>query len=137
MLAIETSPRGTNSLARASKENEPLASVGFQTPKNLPKKPTNAYTLRPPTRREINLDKKLSLSVGKRKSSNRGKNLANNFYSLEIYIYIYLERRVAVLRGKMAETRGGSALEMTRGFHNSVVVSTGLCSPRYVNPRWE
>lgn len=31
MLAIETSPRGTNSLARASKENEPLASVGFQT----------------------------------------------------------------------------------------------------------
>lgn len=31
LVAIESTPRGTNSLARASKENEPLASVGFQT----------------------------------------------------------------------------------------------------------
>lgn len=102
--------------------------------KLVPKKPTNAYTrFVPPTRREINLDKKLS--VGKRKSSNRGKNLANNFYSLSLDIYREKSGRSA--REDGGETGGGSALEMTRGFHNSVVVSTGLCSPRYVNPRWE
>lgn len=30
-----------------------------------------------------------------------------------------------------------SALEISELVYNSVVVSTGLCSPRYVNPRWE
>lgn len=72
----------------------------------MPKKPTNAYTLRPPTRREINLDKKLSLSVGKRKSSNRGKNLANNFYSLEIYIYISREKSSRSAREDGGNKRG-------------------------------
>ena len=30
-----------------------------------------------------------------------------------------------------------NSLEINELIYNSVVVSTGLCSPRYVNPRWE
>lgn len=44
----------------------------------------------------------------------------------------------------MAETEEGerersryNSLEINELIYNSVVVSTGLCSPRYVNPRWE
>ena len=63
---------------------------------------------------------------------------------------MYIEGRVApsTPHGKMAETEEGererekersryNSLEINELIYNSVVVSTGLCSPRYVNPRWE